>query len=273
MAINYAEKYAKNVDERFRIGAVTTPAVNNDYDWSGVNTVNVYSIPTVAMSDYEMSGTARYGSPDELESGMQTLTLTRDRAFTFTIDRRNFESNMMANEAGKALARQVDEVVIPEIEAYRIDRLLNECGSCKTNSPVTPENAYDYFLEANNVLSENKVPVGGRVALITPKFYKAIKLDPSFMRSCDTAQEMLATGQVGMVDGVPLILVPQSYFIGAVSFILTHPSATVSPVKLCEYKIHDNPPGINGWLVEGRIVYGAFVLKSKKNAVYFHAES
>jgi len=272
MAINYAEKYASNVDERFHAGAVTTTAVNKDYDWSGVNTVNVYSIPTVAMSDYEMSGTARYGDPDELEAGVQTLTLRRDRAFTFSIDRRNFESTMMATEAGKALSRQVDEVVIPEIEKYRIAQMAAGAGLEKTGTPITSANAYDNFLEANNAMTENGIPVGGRIALVTPKFYKAIKLDPSFMRSCDIAQSMLKTGQVGLVDGVAIILAPTSYFPPDTSFVLAHSTATVAPVKLCEYKIHDNPPGINGWLVEGRIVYDCYVLDSKKNGVYVHAE-
>jgi N4-gp56 family major capsid protein len=251
---------------------LTTPAVNNEYDWNGVNTVNIYSIPTVAMTDYEMSGTARYGSPDELNAGVQTLTLRRDRAFTFTIDRRNFESNMMVTEAGKALARQVDEVVIPEIEGFCINRICSGAGLQK-QTPITSDNAYDCFLEANTAMTENKVPIGGRVALITPKFYKAIKLDPSFMRSCDIAQDMLVTGQVGMVDGVKLILVPTNYFPSTVmAFVLVHPSAVVSPVKLCEYKIHDNPPGINGWLVEGRIVFDTYVLESKKNGVYLHVD-
>ena len=273
MATNFAEKYASKVDERFRIGAMTTPAINNEYDWCGVNTVNVYSIPTVAMSNYEMTGTARYGSPDELNAGIQNLTLQNDRAFTFTIDRRNFESNMMATEAGKALARQVDEVAIPEIEKYRILRMASGSGIKSDPVPITPHNAYDCFLDANNTLTENKVPFSGRIAIIPPKFYKNIKLDPSFIRSCDLAQDMLVTGQVGMIDGVPLILVPGSYFPDeTLGFLLLHPSAVVSPVKLCEYKIHDNPPGINGWLVEGRIVYDCFVLDSKKNGVYAHVD-
>ena len=53
-------------------------------------------------------------------------------------------------------------------------------------------------------------------------------------------------------------------------FIIVHKSAVTAPVKLSEYKIHDNPPGINGWLIEGRVYYDAFVLNSKKNAVYVH---
>ena len=40
-----------------------------------------------------------------------------------------------------------------------------------------------------------------------------------------------------------------------------------APVKLTEYKIHTDAPGISGWLVEGRIRYDAFVLDQKKPAI------
>ena len=52
------------------------------------------------------------------------------------------------------------------------------------------------------------------------------------------------------------------------NFIITHPAAMTSPIKIADYKQHENPPGINGWLVEGRIYYDAFVLKNKKTAIY-----
>ena len=54
------------------------------------------------------------------------------------------------------------------------------------------------------------------------------------------------------------------------AFILTNPVAMCSPVKLADYTIHENPQGISGWLVEGRVYYDAFVLASKANAVYVH---
>lgn len=47
----------------------------------------------------------------------------------------------------------------------------------------------------------------------------------------------------------------------------------MAPIKLADYKIHDNPPGINGWLVEGRVIYDAFVLNNKKGAIYVHKTS
>ena len=61
-----AAKYSNKVDEVFHHKALKHLVTNSDYDWNGVNTVNVYSIPTVAMNDYTRSGSNRYGSPSEL---------------------------------------------------------------------------------------------------------------------------------------------------------------------------------------------------------------
>ena len=51
MAINYASKYAQKIDEKFARESMTSAAVNNDYDFVGVKTVNVYSVPTAEMND------------------------------------------------------------------------------------------------------------------------------------------------------------------------------------------------------------------------------
>ena len=61
MAINYASKYAQKIDEKFARESVTSAAVNNDYDFVGVKTVNIYTVPTAEMNDYTATGTSRYG--------------------------------------------------------------------------------------------------------------------------------------------------------------------------------------------------------------------
>lgn len=114
MTVNLAKKYSGKVDERFALGSLTAAAVNNDYEWTGVSAVEVYSIPTVAMGDYTRSGSARYGTPSELQDFVQEMLLAKDRAFTFTIDKGNEDEQMGAKEAGKALRRQIDEVVLPK---------------------------------------------------------------------------------------------------------------------------------------------------------------
>ena len=269
MSINYASKYAQKIDEKFARESMTSAAVNNDYDFVGVKTVNVYNIPTAEMNDYNPSGTNRYGTPAELESTVQELTMSQDRSFTFTIDRGTYNDTQMSNAAGAALQRQIREVVVPEIDKYRFKKMCEGAGNT-SGGTVSRDDAYEKFIMAAAELIEHNIPLTGSVAYVSSHYYQLIKEDPSFIKNGDMAQEMLIKGQIGTIDGIPIIVVPKSYLPDNVEFIITNQAATTSPVKLSEYKIHDNPPGINGWLVEGRVYYDAFVLENKKNAIYVY---
>ena len=268
MAINYAEKYSAKIDERFKLGAFTAGAVNNSYDFIGVQSIKIYSVPTAAMGNYTLSGTSRYGTPTEIENSVQKMAMSR--AFTFTIDRRNYSDTMMINAAGSALQRQIDEVIIPELDTYRLSKMCTATGIQSAKGTLTKSNAYEALLDAGVALTEKKVPLTGRMAFVTPTFYKLIKQDDAFIKKGDMAQSIAIKGVVGEVDGVPLIQIPSSYLPTGVNFIVTNKEATIAPTKLAEYKIHDNPPGINGWLVEGRIYYDAFILNNKAAAIYVH---
>lgn len=114
MAVNLASKYSSKVNERFTKESQAAMACSNEYEFSGVNTVKVFSIPTAPMNDYARTGSSRYGTPSELSNTLQTLTLTKDRAFTFTIDRGNKIQSQMVMDAGKALSRQLREITIPK---------------------------------------------------------------------------------------------------------------------------------------------------------------
>jgi N4-gp56 family major capsid protein len=198
--------------------------------------------------------------------------LGKDRSFTYTIDRGNYGEQLMIKEAGKSLARQIKEVVVPEIDVYRIATWSAAAiANLKTaTAAITASNAYVKFLDAQASLDESKVPISGRICFVTPAYYNFLKQDPTFIKASDMAQKMLINGQVGEVDGVKIIKVPSSYFPANHAFILMHPSCTISPKKLEDYKTHDNPPGISGWLVEGREIYDCFVLTAKKDAIFAH---
>ena len=271
MAINYAQKYASKIDERFASEALTDKAINKDYDFVGVKTVNVYSIPTAPMNDYTRTGSDRYGTPQELQNTIQEMTVSQDRSFTFSIDRGNFNDTQMTSAAGSALQRQIREVIIPEIDSYRLKKMYNSTEAVKET--ITAQNAYDAFLNGTAALMDSRVPVSECVAFISSKFYKHIKSDSAFIRNGDLSQKMLIKGQVGMVDGIALVVVPADLLPDEkMNFMIAYKNATVAPVKLSEYKIHDNPPGINGWLVEGRVYYDAFVLNNKLKGIYASCE-
>nr|DAY98104.1 MAG TPA: major capsid protein [Caudoviricetes sp.] len=269
MAVNYAEKYSQIVDERFKIGALTSALVNYAYDWVGVSTVKVFSVPTATMGDYKTEGANRYGTPAELENEVQEMVLSKDRAFTFTIDKKSEDDTMGTMAAAAALRRQIDEVIIPEIDTYRISKLVAGApvANVVKDVAVTKANAYEKFLAVQEILDNAKVPTGGRVCIVTPGFYNMLKLDEAFTKKGDMAKQLAITGLVGEVDGVLIIKAPASYFPKNTNFVITNPVVMPAPIKLTEYKIHEDAPGISGSLVEGRVRYDAFVLNQKKDAI------
>lgn len=270
--INLAGKYSKSIDERFYKESQAAMAVNNDYEFTGAKTVNIYSIPAVAMSDYKRNGTARYGTPNDLTRNVQSLTVSRDRAFTFIIDKGDKLQSMKATDAGKALNRQIREVMVPEYDAYVFRTLAaaaTAAGNCAATA-VTKDNAYECLLAGQEKLGDKNVPDRGRICFCTYKYANLLKRDSSFVRYGDSSQELLSRGVIGEVDGTKIVKVPASRLPSGCAFLLVHPMAATAPRQLEEYKIHDNPPGISGFLVEGRCIYDCFVLEGKACGIYYH---
>lgn len=272
MAINLASKYSGKVDERFALHSLTQGiGFNKNYDWNGVATLTVYDIPTVAMGNYSKTGTSRYGTLTDLQDTKTDYTISRDRAFTYGIDEGDSKSQLdIKKKEGKSLARQIREVITPEIDIYRLKKMHDT--ALATNQKVAgtglaKTNAYEKFLDLQKLLDEEKVPITGRIAFVTPAYYNLLKQDTSFVKNGDLSQKMLLNGQVGEVDGVKIIKAPSTYFETGCSAILIHPSCMVCPEKLKDYVTHVNPVGYNGTVVEGRIMYDAFVLKSKNKAI------
>jgi N4-gp56 family major capsid protein len=273
MAINLASKYSNKVDERFALKSFTENiGLSTDYDWAGVKTITVYSIDNSTMGDYTRTGTSRYGTTTELGDTKADYTLSKDRSFSTSIDKGNNTEQLMVKSSGKFLSRQTNEVIVPEIDTYRLATWSAAAiaNASTATTAVTALNAYLMLLNAQAKLDEAGVPVTGRICFATPAYYNFLKQDSVFIKSSDMAQKMLINGQVGEVDGVKIVKVPSSYFPANHAFILIHPKCSVSPKKLEDYKVHQDPPGISGHLIEGRIIYDCFVMAAKKNALYAH---
>ena len=276
--INYAEKYSSLVDERFVLGALTNGLVNNNYDWLGVETVKVFSRDLAQLNDYTLSGTSRYGTPTDLGNAVQEMKVTQDKSFTYIIDKKTEQDTQGTMEAAATLAENIDNVVIPALDAYRLSVLVANAPASGTHTKanhtitgaITAANAYEEFLAVQEILDNDKAPTGGRITVVSPGFLNKIKLDENFVKRGDAATSIAINGYVGDIDGVPTIKVPSGYLPAGVDFIITNPIAMPSPVKLQEFKIHDNAPGISGFLVEARVRYDAFVLNKKADAIGVH---
>ena len=274
MAINLATKFSSVVDEAFAEQSKASLVVNSDYDFIGSKSIKIYSVGTAEMNDYgrNTEGTARYGTVKDLTNEVQEVSMEKDRSFTFTIDKMDEDETLGALNAGTALARQINEVVIPESDKYVYQTMVDNAGTT-VEETIDKTNAYDSLATANAVQDEASVPEAGRVCVGNPTFIKNLKADERAVLDTEVGQEMRIKGVIGEMDGANIQKVPSRLLPEKVNYILAHPVATTFAVKLADYKIHEDAPGVSGSLVEGRVYYTAFVRNKKKSAIYVSKET
>lgn len=273
MAIELVTKYLPYVDEMFSTESKKALLTNQNFDWNGANTVKVYKISTGQMNDYDRAGTgsnaSRYGAIENLDATTESMRVKKDRSFTFVIDKLDSNETGGTLEAATALARQLREVTIPEVDQYVYKVMAENAGNKPAAATLSADTIYEEIVNATVVLDDAEVPENGRVLLVVPGVYKLMKESKEIVLNTNIGEDMRLKGVISNLDGMNVIKVPSNRMPKNFGFMVAHPVATVAPTKLADYKIHQDPPGISGSLIEGRIVYDAFVLDNKKKAIYY----
>lgn len=278
MAINLATKFLPYVDEKFSTESKKSLLTNQDFDWTGAHTVKVYKVSTSQMNDYKrntlegMTG-SRYGVVKDLDATTEEFTLKKDRSFTFVIDKLDSDETVQNVQAASALERQVREVVIPEVDAHTYGVMCSSAGQKAEPKVLTKTNIYTEIIAGNNALDNAEVPETGRIIVVTPDVYVLMKQCKDITMETDMGNDLRLKGVISNLDGAMVVKVPANRLSDNFGFMIAHPCATVAPAKLEDYKIHEDPPGISGSLVEGRIAYDAFVLENKAKAIYYHTQA
>lgn len=277
MAQNYASKYAKVIDEVFSLKSKTNGIINKGItlDYLGVNAVTIYGISTVAEGNYVRSGTNRFGALAELDTTKETFTLSQDKSFTYSIDRGNYEDSMMVTEAGSTLKRQIEKVCVPNTDIYRLTTLqgyavANSQTAANSGTSATAANVFAKVLDMNAILDNLFVPEDGRVLFVTPAVLNLLlnnQSTSSFILNSDLGQKTLISGQVGEINGNAVVKVPVSYVPSKTELLLVHEEVLVAPHKFDTYRILKEVQGVDGWVVEGRRYYDAFIPTNRGKAL------
>jgi hypothetical protein len=171
--INLADKYSQKVAERFALSSITDAYAGKDYEFSGVKSIKIYSVNTVAMTDYTRSGTERFGALNELGDTVQEMAMTKDRAFTYSIYKGNAAQQFNVKQANQSLKRQIDEVVTPEIDIYRLSKWTAGAGTTNADGSITKSNALEKIFGASAAMSNLLVPKTNRT--LNNKFLSALR--------------------------------------------------------------------------------------------------
>ena len=262
------------MDEVFTQESKKELLTNTDFSFDGAETVKLYKINTAEMNDYGRRGAAggnwsRYGEVKDLDATTETASLTRDRSFTFVIDKldKNQTGDQLAGAS--ALARQIREVVIPEVDTYTYGVMCENAGHKPEAIELTSENIYDEIIKASAALDDALVPETGRVLTVTPTVYLLMKKCKDITMDTEIGNDMRIKGVIANIDGAVTIKMAAARLPEAFGFMLSHKSACCAPTQLASYKTHQDPPGIDGELVEGRIVYDAYVFENKAKGIYY----
>ena len=295
--INLAEKYSPKVVDKFYKDSVILGKSNKEYDWDGVKSVKVWTINTYAPTDYSKPANdnaitgahARYGSTYEVADTIQTMTLTRDRAVSLSVDKGNNTEQMLIKNAGKVMSLELREQFVPEFDKYALARysgLMTSAPSWANLVTVVADGTADLSKSAIvgkisdgvTALRNNLANVDDCYCYIGETEFANLLLSPEFINYNNPtfASRNLEKGVMGKVRGVEIVPVPDSYLTTTgnpnltanVHFIIVKKESVIVPTKIKDMKVHSDPVGISGALLEVRWLYDAFVLDTKAKGIY-----
>lgn len=273
MAINLADKYSKQIDQVYTNESFVAGKANTGFEFTGVKAVKVMSPKTVKLVDYQRSGTNRYGDPKDMENDVQEMTVTQDKGFSLVIDKGNSSSANGTFAAGARLKQQMREQVTPEQDKHAIAQYIKHAGKVAGISKPTKATILEMLSDAGVAMDNESVPAEGRYCFIGASLYGTLRLADAVVSIDKIGVKAVSKGVMGEAMGFMMVKVPDSYLPSGAYFLCYHPNSVVNPHKIQDAKIHRDPPGISGDLLEGRFLYDAFVLDKKSGGVYAAVDS
>lgn len=268
MAINLATKYSDKIAEVFTKSSFIRGKVSNAYDLTGVKTLKIYTPITVSEVDYKRSGDNRYGEGTEMQDTVQEMTMTQDKAFKLTIDKGNNVDQMNIKAAGRMLQLQLREQSTPAADKYAFKKFAMYAGKIMTvNSKPTKSNIVSTIFDMGQAMDDALVPEDNRYLYMTAEMYKLVCTSDEFIAIDKLGEKSISRGECGDIDNFRIVKVPAGYLPDNCFMLATYKQSVIMPYKIQDTKIHQDPPGISGNLIEGRHYYDAFVIGAKAMGV------
>jgi hypothetical protein len=288
-SITLAQKYQPILDEIYKLASLTArmDSPSKPVSFAGANVVKVFKTDVIGLGTYSRSSGYPKG---QIVGTWETLTLSKDRGREFNIDRMDDEETLgmaFGTLAGEFMRTEV----VPEVDAYRFSVFADGAGNGTTGSLATSAAVLAAIDVAKAALNTDEVPPEGRLLYISDACHSL--LEAALTRSW--ASEGNPDRRLQMLDGMPVIMVPQGRFSTEVTlnaggsvdaggyaatgedinFMIIHPSAVLQVAKHADLKIFspDENQEMDAYKVQYRLYHDAFVYDNKADGIYVHAEA
>ena len=271
MALNLAKgQFANDVEVAWTNESYLMGKVSNKYEnlLDSVKSITIMSPLTVPLVDYTRSGDARFGTMTEVEDDIQTLEMSQDRSFTKSLDRGNMSDQKYLKSVGAFIKQQMSERVIPEQDKWALKKFSFKAGSSVVQAQVTKDNIQGFLLVARAVLVNAFVPEDNRFLYIGTTNANFIRLSPVYQAIDSLATPTTLKGVIGKIYGFMVVELPDAWLPTGVQFLVMHKDSGIMPKKIKTLRGLDNQKGVDGYVIEGRFYYDAFVLAKKAGGIF-----
>jgi len=286
-SIALADKFQPILDELYMEASVTAllDSPSKPVNFAGADTVAIYTVTPIGLGTYSRSTGYPAG---QVVGAWETYQLTNSRGREFNIDRMDDEESLgmaFGNLAGEFLRTEV----APEIDAYRFWKYAAKSGiQTTTGATLTANTVLAAIDAAHAALDTYHVPAEGRKLFVSNSVGRMVSAAVTRMLGNESSVDRRVTS----LDGVPIIVVPQTRFYTVITqdaggtvdaggfsnggvginFMLLHPSAIVQVLKHANLKVFtpDENQEMDTYKVQYRLYHDAFVLDQKVKAIYLH---
>lgn len=266
MAINLITKYANKLAMAYTAKSFIKGKTSTEWSWDGAQNVKILSIVTQTPGDYTRSGVSRYGTPADLQDTVQEISIKQDKAFSMVIDKGDNTQQGMLKQAGKALNAEIEEQMVPLMDKYALLSFARGAGTkITTYTSLSKTNILEALTAIETAMADAFVPVDNRYVFMSNA---SVALFRQSLTNCDTITDrILMKGVVGDFGTLHIVGIPASWMPSNTLAIAFQQKSVVFPEQISDAKVHQDPPGISGHLLEGRYLYDAAVVKASEKGV------
>lgn len=244
----------------------------------------------------------RYGYTYEVADTIQTMELKQDKAVSLSVDKGNNTEQMLIKNAGKVMNLEMRERFIPMFDKLCIAKWSGQFGTSAETpswaSLVQTVNGGTSVINKSNIVSaisagitairNENTDVDDAYCYIGETEFANLLMADEFIHYANSTYtpRNIEKGVMGKIRGLQVVPVPDSYLKKSVivsgvttavnnpflnedlHFLIVKKSAVLAPTKIKDMKVHSDPVGISGALMEIRWLFDAFVLDTKAKGIY-----
>lgn len=289
--VNYVTQFHSDLMQKYARELMTAEMTTQKVRFINANTIKIPFIEMAGYKDHSRNGGF---NRQAVKNDFQTFVLKFDRDVEFFVDQMDVDESNLALAAANVTNEFETQQAIPETDCYRNSKLYAEykaAGETPDTTVLTNENVLSIIDTAMMNMTEEEVPMEGRILYVTPVVEKMINEAKEIQRYLSLTQNSgTIRRKIVNLDGLKIKSILSNRMKTVYDFsdgckpgssakqinmILFHPRSILACDKHQYIKLW--PEGTHtqgdGYLYQNRKYGDLFLIPNRKQGVFINAEA